>query len=144
MTELNQPSSLTDQQNALRAFVSSAWANPGMESLLRLQADFLVGMESVVTDWLHRRHEAVLDARRLLTRLRDSQDINDQLRAQQEWMAGAFRRWAADATSYQSAFAVANRIGREAQEKSQAAVTGGASTALDATPKPQTAKSEAR
>jgi hypothetical protein len=143
MNELNQPASFADQQNAMTAFLSSTWANAGTESLLNLQADFLVGMESAMADWLHRRHEAVLDAKRLLMRLRDTQDINEQLRAHQEWITGAWRRLAADATSFQSALLVANRSGHEAEENSRAAASA-TSAAPPSTGNPQAAKSDAR
>ena len=76
--------------------------NLGAEALLGLQADLLVGIEFALTDWMHRRHEAVLDAQRLIARARETQDTNELLRAQQEWMAGALRRMAADAASFQS------------------------------------------
>jgi hypothetical protein len=103
--------------------------NAGTETLLSIQADFLVGLESAMTEWLHRRHEAVLDAKRLVARLRETQDINDILRAQQEWMSGAFRRLAADAAGLQSALAFATKIGREAEEKSRIAADQGAAAA---------------
>ena len=82
-----------------------------------------------MTEWLHRRHEAVLDAKRLIGRVRESQDVNELLRAQQDWMAGAFRRMAADAAGFQSALLFANRIGREAEEKSRSAAEAGGTAA---------------
>src|SRR5690349_13508490 len=101
-------------------------------------------MESAMTEWLHRRHEAVLDAKRLIARLRESHDINDQLRAEQEWMSGVFRRLAADTTSFQSVLMVGNRIGREAEEKARAITDAGTSAAASAASKLQPAKAETR
>jgi len=129
MAQAGQPISLAEQQNAAASFFASTIFNPGTETLLGIQADFLVGLESAMTEWLHRRHEAVLDAKRLITRLRETQDINDILRAQQDWMSGAFRRMAADAAGMQSAFAFATKIGREAAEKSKIAADQGANAA---------------
>jgi hypothetical protein len=139
MTQISQPFSLAEQQNAAATLLSSTLLNTGTETLLGLQADFLVGMESAMTEWLHRRHEAVLDTKRLIARIRESQDVNELLRAHQEWMAGSFRRMAADASSFQSALMFANRIGREAEEKSRIVAEAGASTAASASPKLQPA-----
>jgi hypothetical protein len=144
MTQTSQPFSLADQQNAAAALLSSTLLNTGTETLLSLQADFLVGMESAMTEWLHRRHEAVLDAKRLVARVRESQDINDLLRANQEWMAAAFRRMAADASSFQAALMITNRIGREAEEKSRVAADATTAAATAPAPKLQTAKPDTR
>ena len=93
-----------------------------------------------MTEWLHRRHEAVLDAKRLIARVRESQDVNELLRAQQDWMAGAFRRMAADAGGFQSALMFASRIGREAEEKSRTAADAGATAAAAISQKLQPSK----
>jgi len=56
-----------------------------------------------VTNWLQRRHEAVLDMQQLIAGMHIGTNTADALKAQQEWVSRSFRRLAADADAYQSA-----------------------------------------
>ncbi len=102
MTETTAPSDAAAQQRTAAAFIGSV-LNSGADPLLKAQADILVSVELTFTDWLHRRHEAVQDTQNLVARLRSNSDPAELLKAQQEWLSGAFRRLSADAAAYQSA-----------------------------------------
>jgi hypothetical protein len=72
--------------------------------LLSAQADLLAGVEATVTDWLHRRHEAIIDTQQLIARMQTGvTDPAAAFKAQQEWMTRSFRRLVADADACQSA-----------------------------------------
>jgi len=103
--------------------------NSGADPLLRAQADMLDSMEAVVTDWLQRRHDAVMEARRLVARLRGASDPAEMLRAQQEWASGAFQRFAADAAACQS-------MTMQLVEKSRRWVEQSTEEAAESAPKP--------
>jgi Phasin protein len=87
-----------EPQKALAGMLASTVCNGGTEALLDAQTRFLKGAETVMTEWLHRRQEAVAEAQRLIFRLRDSSDFSEILKAEQDWAEGALRRFAADAT----------------------------------------------
>jgi len=91
---------LAEQARAAASVLGSALFNPGTEVLLKSEAEFLASAESTMVEWLHRRREAVLDAQRLFVRMRECRDLTDLFNAQQDWVAGAFDRLAADAESY--------------------------------------------
>jgi hypothetical protein len=93
---------IAEQQKVATALLGSAMSTSA-EPMLKAQADLLASAESTMTDWLHRRREAVADTQRLVSRLHGSTDPAEFLKVQQEWMAGVFNRLAADATAYQSA-----------------------------------------
>lgn len=93
VTEKHKPADLTPA-DALE------W---GIGPLLNAQADLLAGVEATVTDWLHRRHEAVVDTQQLIARVQTVSGPADALKAQQEWMSRSFRRLAADAEACHSA-----------------------------------------
>jgi hypothetical protein len=75
----------------------------GAEPLLKAQADLLASIEATMTNWLHRRHEAVADTQRLVARLHGNTDPAEFLKVQQEWASGMFTRLADDTAAYQSA-----------------------------------------
>lgn len=102
MSESNPVQTLADQQKPAEAIpaVGLDWS---VRPLLNAQADLLAGAEATVTDWLHRRHEAVVDTQQLIARMQTGGDPAAALRAQQEWMSRSFRRLAADADACHSA-----------------------------------------
>ena len=102
MTETTATAGAAEQQKATAAFFSSMF-NSGADPVLKAQADLLASVETTMTAWLRRRHEAVQETQALVARLRSSSDPSELITAQQEWMSGAFRRLAADATACQSA-----------------------------------------
>jgi hypothetical protein len=102
MAETKSFPDVAEQQKTAAAFVSTM-LNSGVEPLLKAQTDLLVSIESTMNEWLHRRHEAVADAQRLVARLRASSDPMEIMNAQQEWVKGAFHLLAADASAFQSA-----------------------------------------
>jgi hypothetical protein len=102
----------------------------GAESVLRAESELLADAETTMAKWLQRRREAVLDTQRLVVQMRESRDLSDVFKAQQDWMAGAFRRLAEDAEGYQKAAgAFANVTQREIVEREQPKEAGGQRTA---------------
>jgi hypothetical protein len=55
-----------------------------------------------MNDWLQRRQEAIVEAQRLIAQLQAVSSPAEMLKAQQEWMGGAFQRMNADAIAYQA------------------------------------------
>ena len=102
MTETSASAGAAEQQKASAAFFSSMF-NTGADPVLKAQADLLASVETTMTAWLRRRHEAVQETQNLVARLRSSSDPAEFVNAQQEWMSGAFRRLAADAAACQTA-----------------------------------------
>lgn len=102
MSETPATLNIAEHQKAASAFLGSV-LNSGADPVLKAQADLLESVEATVTDWLHRRHEAVVDTQRLVASVRASSDPADILKAQQDWVSGAFRRLAADAAAAQAA-----------------------------------------
>lgn len=102
MTETTATPDVAAQQKAAATFIGAV-LNSGTDPLLKAQADILVSVESTFTDWLRRRHEAVVDTQNLVARMRANSDPGELLKAQQDWLSGAFRRLSADAAAYQSA-----------------------------------------
>jgi hypothetical protein len=90
------------QQKTATAFLGTV-LDAGVEPLLKAQTDLLSNIEATMTEWLHRRHEAVAAAQRLIGRVRSSSDPTEVMSAQQEWVTGAFHLLAADASAFQSA-----------------------------------------
>jgi hypothetical protein len=138
MAEIKMAPDLAEQQKTAAAFISSV-LNSGADPLLKAQADLLVSIEAMLTDWLHRRHEAVVDTQKLVARLRESSDPAGALSAQQEWMTGAFHLLAADMAAWQSAMLqLVNRSGTWAQQGADAAarVAPEAAEAARATTRP--------
>lgn len=102
MSEINPVQNLADKQKQAEAIPAAAleWS---VGPLLSAQADLLAGAEAAVTDWLHRRHEAILDTRQLIARMQTGVDAAEAFKAQQEWVSRSFRRLAADADACHSA-----------------------------------------
>jgi hypothetical protein len=64
MSETNPVTNATEKQQQPDA-IAAAPLDWGIRTLLNAQADMLASTGAVMTDWLHRRHEAVLDASNL-------------------------------------------------------------------------------
>ena len=101
MAEPSVASDLTQQLKANTAFFNSLF-NPGVDPLLKAQADLLSGIATTFPDWLRRRQDAVDDTQQLVERLRASSNPLETLKTQQEWMAHSFLRLAADTAAYLS------------------------------------------
>src|ERR1700690_3741921 len=101
MSEINPVQNLTEKQKAAEAIPAAAldWS---VGPILNAQADLLAGAEAAVTDWLHRRHEAIVDTQQLIARMQTGVDPSAAFKAQQEWMTRSFRRLVADADACQS------------------------------------------
>lgn len=101
MSETNPITTAAKEQKQPDAIPAAAldWS---VGPLLNAQADLLAGAEATVIDWLHRRHEAVLDTQQLIAHMHTGTDPADALKAQREWMSRSFRRLAADADAYHS------------------------------------------
>jgi len=102
MTETTTSSDAAGQQRTAAVFFGSV-LNSGADPLLKAQADLLESVETTVTGWLRRRHEAVLTTQELVARLRTTSDPSEIVTIQQEWVTGAFRRLTDDVTACQTA-----------------------------------------
>ena len=102
MSEMNPAPNLTENAKQADAIPAAAldWS---VRPVLNAQADLLAGAETTVTDWLHRRHEAIVDTQQLIARMQTGVDPVTAFKAQQEWMSRSLRRLAADANACQSA-----------------------------------------
>jgi hypothetical protein len=98
--------------------IASTFCNSGTEAFLNAQADLMKGVETAMTQWLHRRQEGIEEAYRLMTRVRHSHDVTDIWKAQQDWAAGALQRLAADVTTYPALLASAGQRVGEATAQS--------------------------
>src|ERR1700737_3357899 len=94
---------LAEQARTATAFLGTAFFGPGADALFKAENDLLAGAETVMSEWLHRRREAITEAQRLFARIRESHDLSDIFKAQQDWMSGALRRMADDAETCQKA-----------------------------------------
>jgi hypothetical protein len=68
----------------------------GSEAWIEAQTEFLQGAEEICKGWLQRRREALDAVRQSITQLRDTGDVMDLVRLQQEWTSGSMRRLSAD------------------------------------------------
>ena len=102
MSEINPVQNLAEKQKAVEGIPAVAldWS---VGPLLNAQADLLAGAEATVTNWLHRRHEAVTDTQQLIARMQTGVDPAAAFKAQQEWVSRSFRRLAADADACHTA-----------------------------------------
>ncbi len=115
--QLDRSFSPTEQQKALVALFASSMPTVGYESLLGYYADLLVGLDAGISEWVNRRRDAALALQTLLVEMRQSRDFNGLLKAQQDWMLGAFRRFAADVAVLQSAMIFANHVNEVTEQK---------------------------
>jgi hypothetical protein len=101
MSEINQAQNMSEKQKTAEAIPAAAleWS---VGPLLNAQADLLAGAEATVTDWLHRRHEAIVDTQQLIARMQTRVDPAAAFKAQQEWVSRSFRRLVADADACHS------------------------------------------
>ena len=101
MSETNPNPAVSERPKSVNTGAGAAldW---GVGPLLNAQADLLAGAEVTVTEWLHRRQEAVVDTRQLIASMQTGSDPADAFRAQRDWMSRSFKRLAADADAYHS------------------------------------------
>jgi hypothetical protein len=66
------------------------------EAWARMQTELVGGIETLWTDWLRRRCEAMQAASRTLQKICESRTLGEVARAQQEWLSGTIERTAAD------------------------------------------------
>ena len=137
MDESTQNIDLAKAQKTAAALIASTFCNGATEAFLDAQAGLLKGVETVMTEWLHRREEAIADAHRLVARMQESRDVSEIWNAQQEWAVGALRRFAADVTVYPTLFTAAGWRVSETTKETVAEVTPRGSDVL---PKPAVAK----
>ena len=137
MDESTQNIDLAKAQKTVAALIASTFCNGATGAFLDAQAGLFKGVETVMTDWLRRREEAIADAQRLVARMQESHDVSEILNAQQEWAAGALRRFAADVTVYPTLFTTAGWRVSETTKETVADVTPRGSEVL---PKPAVAK----
>ncbi|MBV9757348.1 MAG: hypothetical protein JO047_09865 [Alphaproteobacteria bacterium] len=124
---------LTETRKIAANLIATTFCNGGTEAFLEAQADLLKGVETATTAWLHRRQEAIAETYRLLARMRDSRDVLDIWKAQQDWASGALQRLAADVSSYPSLIANAGqRAGEAARQGVNDAVTAATGTVAEA------------
>ena len=117
MAEPNHDFDLTGTRKIAANLIATTFCNGGTEAVLDAQADLLKGFETAATQWVHRRQEAIADTYRLLARMRDSRDVLDIWKAQQDWAAGAMHRLAADMSSYPTLLVNAGQRAGEAAKQ---------------------------
>jgi hypothetical protein len=101
MSETNSIPNATEKQKQpdTAAVAALDW---GISTLLNAQADMIASTGSVMSDWLHRRQEALLDARQLITRVHVGAEPADAFRSQREFVSHFFQRLAAEVDAYQA------------------------------------------
>jgi hypothetical protein len=128
---------LAKAQKTAADLIAATFCSGATEAFLGAQAGLLKGAETVITEWLRRRKEAIADAHRLVARVRESRDVSDIWNAQLEWAAGARPRLATDVTLYSALFTADGWRVSETTKESVVEVT---SRGSDALPKPTVAR----
>lgn len=89
------------EREALAAEVTTvlftAPAVHGAQLMMEAQSAVIAGAQSMMEDWVRRRHEAVADARRLMERLWECGDAAAIWQAHDEWLRHLIQRMTADA-----------------------------------------------
>jgi hypothetical protein len=101
MNELSPMPGFAEQQDTATPLIGTM-VNSGADAMRKAQADLLESVATGMADWLQRRQEAVVDAQRFIAQLQTVSGPAEMLKAQQEWMGGAFQRMNADAIAYQA------------------------------------------
>ena len=117
MAEPTHDLDFTETRKIAANLIATTFCNGGTEAFLDAQTDLLKGVENAATAWLHRRQEAIAETYRLLARVRDSRDVLDIWKAQQDWATGALQRLAADMSSYPTLIANAGQRAGEAAKQ---------------------------
>ncbi|HUB47108.1 MAG TPA: hypothetical protein VMB73_19160 [Acetobacteraceae bacterium] len=77
MDESTQNIHLAKAQKTVAALIASTLGSGATEAFLDAQAGLFKGVETVMTEWLHRREEAIADAQRLVARMQESRDVRE-------------------------------------------------------------------
>ena len=101
MSETNPIPNATEKQKQPDA-AAVATLDWGIGTLLNAQADMLASTGAVVTDWLHRRHEAMLETKQLIARVHVGAEPADAFKTQREFVSHFFQRMAAEVDAYQA------------------------------------------
>jgi hypothetical protein len=109
----------TVPQRIAANLLACTFCNGSAEALLDAQADMLKGVGAAMGEWLQRRRDAIEDAQRLMVRMRESSDVTDIWKAQQEWASGALQRLAADVITYPVLLANAGQHAAEQPRQAQ-------------------------
>lgn len=83
--------------NEAMAILFAAPMLHGAQAMMQVHSAVIAGTQSLMEDWMRRRHEAVTDGRRLIERLWGCRDAAGIWDAQGEWLQGTTRRLSADA-----------------------------------------------
>src|SRR5579862_5975075 len=100
MAGATQSLDFAETQKIAAHLIASTVCNDGTQAFLEAQSDILKGVETAMAEWLQRRQEAIADVHRLVERVRDSRDVSEIWKAQQDFAAGALQRFAADIATY--------------------------------------------
>lgn len=68
----------------------------GAQLMVETHSAMVAGAQSMMEDWLRRRHEAITDARRLMERLWECGDSTSIWQAHDEWLRRVIQRMTAD------------------------------------------------
>jgi len=101
MSETNPIPNATENQKQPDT-AALAPLNWGIGTLLNAQADMLASTGAVMSDWLQRRHEAVLDTRQLISRMHVGAEPAEAFKTQREFVSHFFQRLAAEVDAYQT------------------------------------------
>jgi hypothetical protein len=102
MSESNPIPGIADKQEQPEVIPARVldWAT---DTMLDAQVEMLAGAETTVTDWLRRRHEAILDTRQLICGMHLGADPAETFKVQRDFVSRSFQRLTAEANACQSA-----------------------------------------
>ena len=102
MADQKNPSQFTEQQMASAALFSGPILDV-IERASQMQNDNLERLRTVMSEAIDRQLAACAAMQQLIAQVRGTRDPTEILKAQQEWFAGAMRRFMSNMTWWQSA-----------------------------------------
>jgi len=92
MTQPANYHSLEESRKTAYNMFSSFLNASAIDAVLAMQIQALQISETMMSTWMHRRQEAMSEMQLLLVRARETTDLDELAKLQQEWMANCFRR----------------------------------------------------
>jgi hypothetical protein len=92
MTQAAHYPSLEESWKTAHNMLSSFLSASAIDAVLAMQIQVLKISETVMLTWVHHRQEAMSEMQQLLVRARETTDLDELAKLQQEWMANCFRR----------------------------------------------------
>jgi hypothetical protein len=92
MTQTADYHSLEESRKTAYNMFSSFLSASAIDAVLAMQIQALQISETMMSTWMHHRQEALSEMQLLLVRARETTDLDELAKLQQEWMANCFRR----------------------------------------------------